>query len=56
MRKAKTPVEFDSKFSIKILGYEKLEDFYSKCSCFEQFKNLDIPTFLILAKNDPTFE
>lgn len=53
---SKTPVEFDTRFSIKVLGYSTLQEFYEKCSCYNAFKNIDIPTMLILAKNDPTFE
>lgn len=51
-----TPVEFDTHFSIKVLGYKTLQEFYEKCSCYDSFKNINIPTMLILSKNDPCFQ
>lgn len=54
--KCKSPVEFDTVFSSKVLGYKDADELYSKISCRDAFKDVDVPLFMILAKNDPTFE
>jgi predicted alpha/beta-fold hydrolase len=54
--KCSTPTEFDTVFSTKVLGYKSLDDLYANMTCKDSFKNIDVPLFLILAKNDPTFE
>jgi len=55
VKNCKTPVEFDGYFSIKVLGYTDLEEFYRKCTCIHAFKDIDIPCLLILSKDDPTY-
>ena len=55
VRKCRTPVEFDTKFSSKVHGYPSLEEFYKPLNCYDSFKNIDVPTLLILSKNDPTY-
>ena len=48
-------MEFDTIFSCTVLGYSHLDDFYKKVSCYDSFKDIDIPTLLILSKDDPTY-
>lgn len=56
VKACKSPVEFDNVFSTKILGFKDTDELYSKVTCRESFKDVDVPLFMILSKNDPTFE
>ncbi len=53
MRKARTLFEFDDVCTGPIHGFEGAEDYYRKCSSLYYLKDIEIPTLMVLAKNDP---
>ena len=54
--KCRTPIEFDEMFSTKILGLSSASELYDRVSCYDCFKDIDIPSLIILSKDDPTFK
>ncbi|WP_020530946.1 YheT family hydrolase [Flexithrix dorotheae] len=53
VKKIKTLREFDDIYTAPVHGYENATDFYSKCSSRHFIKNIEIPTLLISALDDP---
>jgi len=45
--------DFDNQFTAPLLGYESAEDFYSQCSPTEFVTEIDVPTLIVTAKDDP---
>jgi predicted alpha/beta-fold hydrolase len=45
--------EFDDRYTAPIHGFTDAEDYWRKCSCKPYLKNIQIPTLLVNARNDP---
>ncbi|MFC1812951.1 YheT family hydrolase, partial [Thermodesulfobacteriota bacterium] len=45
--------EFDARYTAPIHGFPSVEDYYTRCSCKQFLSEIDIPTLLINAQNDP---
>lgn len=48
-----TLMEFDDKFTAPIHGFKNAIDYYTRNSSIHFIKNIEIPTLIISAKNDP---
>ena len=53
LSKVKTLIEFDDHFTGPLHGFKNAIDYYEKCSSIHFIKNINIPTLVISAKNDP---
>lgn len=53
LQNAQKIIDFDKEFFTKFLGYKNTDEYYRKISCFENVKNINIPTLFIQAKDDP---
>jgi uncharacterized protein len=51
--KIKTLIEFDDRYTAPIHGFENAMDYYTKCSSIHFLKNIEVPTLLVNAQNDP---
>jgi predicted alpha/beta-fold hydrolase len=45
--------QFDARYTAPIHGFPSVEDYYTRCSCKQFLSEIDIPTLLINAQNDP---
>ncbi|WP_242922546.1 YheT family hydrolase [Pontibacter liquoris] len=45
--------EFDDKFTAPLHGFKNAEDYYACVSCRQFLQNIQVPTLLVNAKNDP---
>ncbi len=45
--------DFDNQFTAPLIGYESAEDYYSQCSPAEIVTQIEIPTMIMTAKDDP---
>ncbi len=45
--------EWDNRFTAKINGFDSADDYYSKCNALQFIANIQIPTLLLNALNDP---
>ena len=45
--------DFDDRYTAPIHGFVDAEDYWRKCSCKPYLKNVQIPTLLVNARNDP---
>src|SRR2546428_8764242 len=45
--------EFDDRYTAPIHGFADAEDYWRKCSCKPYLKNIQIPTLMVNARNDP---
>ncbi|GAB3829218.1 YheT family hydrolase [Pontibacter rugosus] len=45
--------EFDDRYTAPIHGFKNAEDYYARVSSKQFLKNIEIPTLLVNAKNDP---
>lgn len=53
LNKVKNLKEFDDQFTGPIHGFKDAMDYYTKCSAIHFIKNIQIPTLLVSALNDP---
>jgi predicted alpha/beta-fold hydrolase len=53
LHKVKTFQEFDDRVTSKLLGYQDAQEYYRKNSCLPFLENINIPTLIVNAKNDP---
>ncbi len=53
VRKMKTFAEFDGAFTAPIHGYGTAENYWEKCSSLQFLENIEVPTLLINALDDP---
>jgi len=44
--------DYDMHFTCKIFGFETVEDYYHKCSCYHELNHIKIPTIFFNSKND----
>lgn len=51
--KIKSLIEFDDNYTAPIHGFQNALDYYTKCSSVHFLKNIQVPTLLINAQNDP---
>ena len=56
LHKCSRPDCFDEQFSRRVLKLDSILDLYAKVDCHQSFKDVDVPTLLILSKDDPTYE
>ncbi|HSQ85679.1 MAG TPA: alpha/beta fold hydrolase [Desulfobacterales bacterium] len=49
----KTFEAFDNRYTAPIHGFLSAKDYWSKCSCKQYLENINIPSLLIIALNDP---
>ena len=49
----KSIYEFDDKITAPISGFENAEDYYAKCSSGTRLKEINIPTTILAAEDDP---
>ena len=49
----KTFEAFDNRYTAPIHGFLNAKDYWSKCSCKQYLENINIPSLLINALNDP---
>jgi len=52
-RKLKTFPEFDERFTAPIHGFKSAEDYYESCSSHQFLSQIQVPTLLVNAQNDP---
>ncbi|WKK83355.2 YheT family hydrolase [Marivirga arenosa] len=45
--------EFDTHYSAKIFGFKDAQDFYDNVQCYPYLKDINIPTLILNALNDP---
>ncbi len=45
--------DFDTHFNAPWYGYSRVEDFYHACSPKPVMENIDVPTLIVNAENDP---
>jgi len=45
--------EIDDRYTAPIHGFADAEDYWRKCSCKPYLRNIQIPTLLVNARNDP---
>jgi len=53
INKVKTLRDFDEYFTSQIHGFDGAEDYYHKCSAKYFLSNIQVPTLIISAQNDP---
>lgn len=53
MYKLKVKRDFDREYTMKAYGYDTPEDYYWGNSSTRRLKNVNVPLFLLSAKNDP---
>jgi predicted alpha/beta-fold hydrolase len=53
LKKIKTFQEFDNRFTAPLHGFKDASDYYEKGSCKPKLKNIEVPTLMVNAKNDP---
>ena len=53
LNKIKTFQEFDNRFTAPLHGFKDASDYYEKGSCKNILKNIEVPTLMVNAKNDP---
>lgn len=51
--KIKTFKEFDDRYTASLHGFKDAADFYSKSSCDQYLKNINVPVLIVNAANDP---
>lgn len=49
----KSMLAFDNQFTAPLAGFESAEDYYSQCSPAEVLTEINVPTLIITAKDDP---
>ncbi len=49
----KSMLAFDDQFTAPLAGFDSAEHYYSQCSPAEVLKNINIPTLIITAQDDP---
>jgi len=52
-RRMRTFKDFDDRYTAPIHGFKSAEDYWRRCSCKPFLRNVQIPTLLINARNDP---
>lgn len=45
--------DFDNQFTAPLIGYDSAEDYYSQCSPAEIVTQIEVPTLIVTAKDDP---
>jgi predicted alpha/beta-fold hydrolase len=45
--------EFDHRCTAPLHGFDGAEDYYRRCSCLYELRNIEIPVLLLIARNDP---
>lgn len=53
LQKVKTLYEFDELFTAPLHGFKDARDYYDKCSSLHFIKNIQAPTLIVNARNDP---
>jgi predicted alpha/beta-fold hydrolase len=53
IKKSKSLWEFDDNCTAPLHGFESADDYYRKCSCLYVIPQIQIPTLVVIAKNDP---
>lgn len=53
LNKVKTFREFDERVTAKLLGHKNALEYYEKNSCLPYLKDIQVPTLIVNAKNDP---
>lgn len=53
LKKVRNLYDFDEYFTAKLFGFDNAMDYYRKCSSLQFLENVQIPTLLINAKDDP---
>jgi predicted alpha/beta-fold hydrolase len=51
--KMRTFKEFDERYTAPLHGFRDAEDYWQQCSCKPYLKDVQIPTLLVNARNDP---
>src|SRR5262249_25632558 len=49
----RTLKDFDDRYTATIHGFKNAQDYWRRCSCKPFLRNIQIPTLLINARNDP---
>jgi len=52
-RRMRTFKDFDDRYTAPIHGFKSAEDYWRRCSCKPFLRNVQIPTLLFNARNDP---
>jgi len=53
MRELKTLMDFDDRYTAPLHGFENAVDYYQRCSAIHFLADINIPTLIVNAKNDP---
>lgn len=53
LKKIKKVIDFDDYFTSVINGFKDAKDYYTKCSSLQFLKNIEVPTLIINALDDP---
>lgn len=46
-------ISYDTHITSKLFGFEHVDDYYDKCSCYHALPKVRIPMFILMAKDDP---
>lgn len=44
---------WDTHVTVPAFGFENVDNYYYKASCYHQLANIKVPTFIMMAKDDP---
>jgi predicted alpha/beta-fold hydrolase len=53
IKKIKTLLEFDNRYTAPLHGFENAYDYYNRCSAVNYLTAIQIPTLIVNTKNDP---
>lgn len=53
LEKIRTFQQFDDRYTAPLHGFKDADDYWEKSSCRQYLENINIPTLLVSAKNDP---
>eukprot|EP00349_Pseudokeronopsis_sp_Brazil_P007538 CAMPEP_0202966236 /NCGR_PEP_ID=MMETSP1396-20130829/10565_1 /ASSEMBLY_ACC=CAM_ASM_000872 /TAXON_ID= /ORGANISM="Pseudokeronopsis sp., Strain Brazil" /LENGTH=118 /DNA_ID=CAMNT_0049689859 /DNA_START=241 /DNA_END=593 /DNA_ORIENTATION=- len=52
-RDVDTLVEWDDRLTSRMFGFDGGDDYYNRASCYHRIPSIKVPTFIMMAKNDP---
>lgn len=53
LEKSRTIIDIDSNLTSKVFGFGTVENYYDKASCVHRLPSIKIPTFIMMALDDP---
>ena len=46
-------IQYDTHITAPSFGFEHVDDYYDKCSCYHVLPKVKVPMFILMAKDDP---